>query len=135
VDQNATLFAKLHQAQQYVQQRIETEGLSFLQVYSKDEKHLTSKLMVAQFSQSRQLFDCISASNGLTPDRDHYILLIMGAKFADTFAKQFDRAYLTAMKACPGHRIRVLFEILLAAYTDPGMPKLLKENKKQTRCS
>ncbi len=26
----------------------------------------------------------------------------------------------------------MLFEILLAAYTDPGMPKLLKENKKQT---
>jgi hypothetical protein len=47
VDQNATLFAKLHQAQQYVQQRIETEGLAFLQVYSKDEKHLTSKLMGA----------------------------------------------------------------------------------------
>jgi len=146
VDQNATLFAKLHQAQQYVQQRIENEGLAFLQVYSKDEKHLTSKLMGAQFSQApfqrgananlrtalRQLFDWLSASNGLAPDRDHYILLIMGAKFADAAAKQFDRAYLTAMKACPGHRIRVLFEILLAAYTDPGMPKLLKENKKQT---
>ena len=26
----------------------------------------------------------------------------------------------------------MLFEILLAAYTDPGMPKFLKENKKQT---
>ena len=57
---------------------------------------------------------------------------MMGAKFADAAAKQFDRAYLTAMKAFPDHRIRVLFEILLAAYTDPGMPKLLKENKKQT---
>ena len=146
VDQNATLFAKLSQAQRYVQQRIEAEGLAFLQVYSKDERHLTTKLMGAPFSQApfargananlrtalRQLFDWLSASNGLAPDRDHYILLMMGAKFADTAAKQFDRAYLTAMKAFPGHRIRVLFEILLAAYTDPGMPKLLKENKKQT---
>jgi hypothetical protein len=146
VDQNATLFAKLHQVQQYVHQRIENEGLTFLQVYSKDEKHLTSNLMGAQFSQSpfqrgananlcttlRQLFDWLSASNGLAPDRDHYILLIMDAKFADAVAKQFDRAYLTAMKVCPGHRIRVLFEILLAAYTDLGMPQLLKENKKQT---
>ncbi len=71
VDQNTTLFAKFHQAQQYVQQRIENEGLVFLQVYCKDEKHLTSKLMDAQFSQTpfhrstnanlsttlRQLFD------------------------------------------------------------------------------
>jgi hypothetical protein len=146
VDQNATLFAKLSQAQQYVQQRIETEGLAFLQVYSKDEKHLTVKLMGAPFAQTpctsganvnlrtalRQLFDWLSASNGLAPDRDHYILLMMGAKFADAAAKQFDRAYLTGMKVFPGHRIRVLFGILLAAYTDPGMPKLLKENKKQT---
>jgi hypothetical protein len=30
VDQNATLFAKIHQAQQYVQKQIETEGLAFL---------------------------------------------------------------------------------------------------------
>jgi hypothetical protein len=145
VDQNATLFAKLSQAQQYVQQRIDHEGNAFLQAYSKDEKHLTPKLMGAQFSQApfqrgananlrtalRQMFDWLSASNGLAPDRDHYILLMMGAKFAGAAAKEFDRAYLTAMKAFPGQRIRVLFEILLAAYTDPFMPKLLKENKKQ----
>ncbi len=145
VDQNATLFAKLSQAQQYVQQRIDAEGIAFLQAYCKDEKHLIPKLMGAQFSQApfqlganaslrttlRHLFDWLSASNGLAPDRDHYILLMMGAKFADTAAKQFDRAFLTAMKALPGQMIRVLFEILLAAYTDPGMPKLLKENKKQ----
>ena len=145
VDQNATLFAKLSQAQQYVQQRIDHEGNAFLQAYSKDEKHLTPKLMGAQFSQApfqrgananlrtalRQMFDWLSASNGLAPDRDHYILLMMGAKFAGAAAKEFDRAYLTAMKAFPGQRIRVLFEVLLAAYTDPFMPKLLKENKKQ----
>ncbi len=77
--------------------------------------------MGAQFSQApfqcgayanlrtvlRQLFDWISVSNDLSPDRDHYILLIMDAKFADTAAKQFDRAYLKAMKTFPDHRIRV----------------------------
>ena len=145
VDQNATLFAKLSQAQQYVHHRIETEGLAFLQAYCKDERHLSPKLMGTQFSQApfqrgananlrtalRQLFDWLAASNGLAPERDHYILLMMGAKFAGAAAKEFDRAYLTAMKAFPGQRIRVLFEILLAAYTDPLMPKLLKENKKQ----
>jgi hypothetical protein len=55
----------------------------------------------------------------------------MGTKFAGATAKEFDRTYLTVMKAFPGQRIHVLFEILLAAYTDPFMPKLLKENKKQ----
>ena len=55
---------------------------------------------------------------------------MMDAKFADTSTKQFDRTYLTAMKTFPGHRIRVFFEIILSAYTDPVIPKLLKENKK-----
>ena len=44
-DQNATLFARLSQAQQRVQQGIDTGGAAFLQTYSKDERHLTSKLM------------------------------------------------------------------------------------------
>ncbi len=56
---------------------------------------------------------------------------MMDAKFADTVAKQFDRVYLTAMKTFPDHRIRLFFEILLATYTDPGMPKLLKENNSE----
>ncbi len=74
-----------------------------METYSKDEKHLTPKLVVvgAQFSQDsfqcgananlctglRQLFDWLSASNGLAPDRDHYILLMMGAKFTDASTK------------------------------------------------
>ena len=71
VDQNATLFVKISQTQRYFQQRIESEGLSFFQVYSKDERHLTTKLNGAPFSQTpftrdvnanlrtalRQLFD------------------------------------------------------------------------------
>ena len=111
MDQNATLFAK---------------RAPFAQT------PFTRGANVNLCTDLRQLFDRLSASNALTPDRDYYTLLMMGAKFADAASKQFDRAYLTAMKSFPDHRIHVLFEILLAAYTDPGMSKLLKENKKQT---
>ena len=70
-DQNATLFARFSQAQQRMQKGIDTGGAAFLQVYSKDERHLTFKLMGPSFAQApfargananlrtalRQLFD------------------------------------------------------------------------------
>ena len=52
VDQNVTLFAKRSQSQRYVHQWIEDGGLSFVQVYSKDERHLNTKLMVVSFSET-----------------------------------------------------------------------------------
>ena len=51
-DVRATEHSHTGSVQQYVQRRIETEGLDFFQTYSKDERDLTSNLMDVPFTQT-----------------------------------------------------------------------------------